>query len=79
MKKTPKVRISLDCSAEERKLIKVLASLADMTISDYLLSLAKSKIERIDSLRSISQNEKNSKGKSDNSWNSFNTFLEGIA
>ncbi len=77
MKKSPKVsekvRISLDCSAEERKLIKVLASLEEMTISDYILSLAKSKMEQVAALRTLSKKENGSK---DDSWNSF---LEGIA
>ena len=46
-----KVRVSVDCSAEERKLIKLLATLENKTISDYLLSLAKSKMDQLSSLR----------------------------
>ncbi len=76
MKKHPKVRISLDCSIEERKLIKVLASLEDMTISDYILSLAKSKIDQVAALRSLRHKESDPQTKDNDQWNSF---LEGIA
>ena len=42
-----KVRLSVDCSAEDRKLIKMLATLNEQTISDCLLSLARAKISQL--------------------------------
>ncbi len=75
MNKSAKVRISLDCSVEERKLIKALASLEDMTISDYLLalaktnlSLAKTKFDQFSSLNSFSKHEKTSKPEEGVTW-----------
>lgn len=38
--KNQKVRLSVDCTAEERMYIKMLAARKQMTISEYLLSLA---------------------------------------
>lgn len=78
MSKSHKVRISLDCSAEERRLIKALATLEDMTISDYLLALAKSKMDRFSSLRSRSLASKESETQSApvDPWDSF---LQGTA
>ena len=76
MSKCSKVRISLDCSAEERRLIKALASLEDMTISDYLLALAKTKMDRFSSLRSLASDEREVVSTSVDSWDSF---LQGTA
>lgn len=76
MTKSDKVRISLDCSAEERRLIKALATLEDMTISDYLLALAKTKMDRFSSLRSRAGKEMESQSASVDSWDSF---LQGTA
>lgn len=36
-----KARLSVDCSLEERRYIKMLAAREDKTISEYLLGLAK--------------------------------------
>lgn len=73
MSKSAKVRISLDCSAEERRLIKALATLEDMTISDYLLALAKTKMERFSSFRSLAgkQRETQSAAANADGWDSF--------
>lgn len=75
MNKSAKVRISLDCSIEERKLIKTLASLEDMTISDYLialaktnLSIAKNKLDQFSSLNSLTKKEKTSKHEDGVTW-----------
>jgi hypothetical protein len=40
-----KVRVVIDCSAEERAYIKMLAASKHMTISEYFLSLAKEELE----------------------------------
>lgn len=69
MRKSSKVRISLDCSAEERRLIKALASLGDMTISDYILTLARSKMSQISSLGSYRKEQPQSKA--DDPWDAF--------
>ena len=42
-----KVHINVLCSPEERKLIKLLATLSEQTISDFLISLAKDKKSQI--------------------------------
>lgn len=76
MTKSAKVRISLDCSAEERRLIKALATLEDMTISDYLLALAKARMERFASFRSHASKERETRSASADSWDSF---LQGTA
>lgn len=39
-----KVRLSIDCSPEERRRIKMLAAQEDKTISEYLLSLARNEL-----------------------------------
>ena len=64
-----KVRLSVDCSPEDRKIIKTLAALEDKTISDYLLSLAKSKINNFSSLKTIISSDRTSQeNDSDNHW-----------
>lgn len=64
-----KVRLSVDCSPEDRKVIKMLATLEDKTISDYLLSLAKAKIAKFASLKeAISSEESSLEKDSDNPW-----------
>ena len=78
MSKYSKVRMSLDCLPEERKLIKILANIEGMTISDYLLSLAKNNMKKLSALKSIP--EKNSdlsqpKDEPDQFWQ----FLDNIA
>lgn len=76
MKSCSKARISFDCSPEERALIKALASLENMTISDYLLSLAKNKMSEFASWRAAhSQKDKENKDDTDD----FLKSLEGIA
>lgn len=52
-----KVRLSIDCSPEERKCIKILAAREDKTISEYLLCLAR---DRISLLTSEETNRKTS-------------------
>jgi hypothetical protein len=41
MKMDKKVRLSVDCTPEERMYIKMLAARNHMTISDYMISLAR--------------------------------------
>lgn len=41
-----KVRVVIDCSAEERAYIKMLAARKQMTISEYFLSFAKDELNR---------------------------------
>ena len=75
MKKGPKARISLDCSIEERNLIKALASLENKTISDYILSLAKERMSEFAAWRSNSKKKASTKEEEDSFWKS----IEGIA
>jgi len=76
MKNSSKARISFDCSPEERALIKALASLENMTISDYLLGLAKNKMAEFASWRAHSKKDKELK---DDDTDDFLKSLEGIA
>lgn len=41
-----KVRLSVDCTEEERKYIKILATSRGLTISEYLLSFARAEMPR---------------------------------
>jgi hypothetical protein len=41
---TKKARLSIDCTLEERRYIKMLAAREDKTISEYLLSLARARM-----------------------------------
>ncbi|HSX04433.1 MAG TPA: hypothetical protein VLG76_06870 [Rhabdochlamydiaceae bacterium] len=41
MKKHKKARLSIDCTTEERRYIKMLAAKEDKTISEYLIGLAR--------------------------------------
>ena len=77
MKRDSKARISLDCSIEERDLIKALASLENMTISDYILSLAKGRMSEFAAWRADKQKKEVSKKRrgEDNFWDS----IEGMA
>ena len=54
--KEHKVRLSVDCTEEERKYIKLLATRNDMTISEYLLSFARKEMPKC--TRSHEPNEK---------------------
>lgn len=54
--KDHKVRLSVDCTEEERKYIKLLATRNDMTISEYLLSFARKEMPKC--TRSHDPNEK---------------------
>lgn len=40
------VRLSIDCSAEERKMIKMLATMEDKSMGDFMLSLAHARFEQ---------------------------------
>lgn len=77
MKRGSKARISLDCSIEERNLIKALASLENMTISDYVLSLAKGKMSEFAAWRA--NNQKMEPSKKEEGEDSFWKSIEGIA
>jgi len=75
MKKSSKVRISLDCSAEERNLIKALASLENMTISDYILGSVKNKIAEFSTWHAQSKKEnENKKSDTDDFWKTLETI-----
>lgn len=41
-----KARLSVDCSTEERRYIKILAAKEDKTVSEYLIGLAKQHMPR---------------------------------
>ena len=43
-KREKKARLSIDCSPEERRYIKMLAAKEDKTISEYLIDLAREKM-----------------------------------
>lgn len=43
-KREKKARLSIDCSQEERRYIKMLAAREDKTISEYLIDLAREKM-----------------------------------
>jgi hypothetical protein len=75
MKNTSKARISFDCSPEERALIKALASLENKTISDYILSLAKTKMSEFSSWRAQAQKGNETTDDTDD----FLKAIEGIA
>lgn len=66
-----KVRLSVDCSAEERKRIKMLATFEDKTISEYLLSLARSRMAALSQLGSSSKKDQNESKISANDGDSF--------
>jgi hypothetical protein len=42
-----KVRLSIDCSAEERRMIKALSALNDQTINDWVMALVREKLKRV--------------------------------
>ncbi|MBS0654777.1 MAG: hypothetical protein JSR46_03285 [Verrucomicrobia bacterium] len=60
-----KVRLSVDCSAEERRYIKMLAAREDKTISEYLMGLAREQMPmctlnhtpNAETIRSIEESE----------------------
>lgn len=59
-----KVRLSVDCTEQERMFIKMLATKKHMTISEYLLSFARKEMPRQKSkhcLRSHEPNEETAK------------------
>jgi hypothetical protein len=51
MSKNPekKVRLNIDCSLEERRLIRILAAQEDKGISPYLLSLVRREMSKANS------------------------------
>lgn len=40
------VRLSIDCTTEERKMIKMLAAMEDKSMGEFMLSLAKERFQR---------------------------------
>lgn len=40
------VRLSIDCSREERKKLKILSSMADCTMSDWVMSAVRQRIAK---------------------------------
>jgi hypothetical protein len=75
MDTSKKARLSVDCSIEERRLIKMLATSEDKTISEYLLDLARTKMSKLASLHMSSSKDERSTEESldgsDNFWNSL--------
>jgi uncharacterized protein (DUF1778 family) len=65
-----KVRLSIDCSPEERKKIKLLATVNEKTISDYLLSLARDKMSQLSQLKTPTSND-NSTHSEENFWSTL--------
>ena len=62
---TKKVRLSVDCTNEERRYIKMLAAREDKTISEYLIDLARKQMPKCvlshtpnaETIRSIEESE----------------------
>jgi hypothetical protein len=77
--KDHKVRLSVDCTEEERMYIKMLAAKSRMTISEYLLSLASKEMPRC--TRSHVPNEVTARAMRDSSeevFESVNDFWEAM-
>jgi len=50
-----KVRLSIDCTPEERKFIRLLAAMEDKGVAEYLLSLARQEFFKINLINNSMQ------------------------
>lgn len=78
-----KARLSVDCSLEERRYIKMLAAREDKTISEYLLGLAKAHMpictkSHIPNAQTITSIEESERGENLEHYNSLDDFWKSM-
>lgn len=78
-------RLTIDCSTEQKKKIKMLAALREMSITDFMLELVEEKytwcplnLNHIPNAETIASIEASEKGVGVKSFNSLNELFEDL-
>jgi hypothetical protein len=78
-------RLTIDCSAEQKKKIKILAASKEMSITDFLLGLVEEKytwcplgLSHIPNAETVASIEASEKGKGIKSFNSMDAMFKDL-
>ena len=78
-------RLTIDCSSEQKKKIKMLAAAKEMTITDFILQLVEEKytwcpleLSHIPNAKTIASIEDSEKGKGVKSFNSIDDLFKDL-